>query len=452
MVYRRFRINCVLRVISLAATFALFFFLLFKTTLHAALFILGVAIIYQSYALIHYIEKTNRDLSRFFQSIKFSDFSQSFKDSGQGKSFANLRAAFNEVLDAFRKARSEKEEHYRYLQTIVQHVGIGLIAFQPDGKVELINTAAKRLLGVAQLKNIKSLESWSPPLVKTLFKLKPKEKAQVRIDDNNELLQLALYATEFKLRDHTYTLVSIQNIYTELEEKEIDAWQKLIRVLTHEIMNSITPISSLASTINELIKDSPNLRSADNQTEDNETLTDICDAAQTIQKRSEGLLHFVDGYRNLTLIQKPNFQIFPIKELFNRGAKLIHINLKDKNIKLEVKIEPKTLELAADPELIEQALINLLLNALHAVEGREDAKIILLARLDGRSRTIIQVKDNGAGISKENMDKVFIPFYSTKEGGSGVGLSLSRQIMRLHNGTISLKSDPGVETTITLRF
>ena len=451
MVYRRFRINCVLRVISLAVTLALFFFLLFKTTLHAALFILGVAVLYQSYALIHYIEKTNRDLTRFFQSIKFSDFSQSFKDSGQGKSFANLRAAFNEVLDAFRKARSEKEEHYRYMQTIVQHVGIGLIAFLPDGKVELINTAAKRLLGVARLKNIKSLESWSSPLVKALFKLKPKEKAQIRVDNNNELLQLALYATEFKLRDYTYKLVSIQNIYTELEEKEIDAWQKLIRVLTHEIMNSITPISSLASTINELIKDSTNLRSAQ-KTEDGETLTDICDAAQTIQKRSEGLLHFVDAYRSLTLIQKPNFQIFPIKELFNRAAKLIQINLKDKNIKLEIKIEPITLELAADPELIEQALINLLLNSLHAVEGQENAAIILLARLDGRSRTIIQVKDNGYGITKENMDKVFIPFYSTKEVGSGVGLSLSRQIMRLHNGTISVQSKLEVETTVTLRF
>ena len=452
MVYRRFRINCVLRILSIAGTLALFFFLLFKTTLHAALFILGVAILYQSYALIHYIEKTNRDLTRFFQSIKFSDFSQSFKDSGQGKSFANLRLAFNEVLDAFRKARSEKEEHYRYLQTIVQHVGIGLIAFQPDGNVALINTAAKRLLGVAQLKNIKSLESWSPPLVNALFKLKPKEKAQIRIENNNELLQLALYSTEFKLRDHTYTLVSIQNIYSELEEKEIDAWQKLIRVLTHEIMNSITPISSLASTINELIKDSINLRSAENQTEEGETLTDICDAAQTIQKRSEGLLHFVDAYRNLTLIQKPNFQIFPIQELFNRASKLIQINLKDKNIKLEIKIAPKTLELAADPELIEQALINLLLNALHAVEGRENAKIILQAQLDGRSRTTIQVKDNGSGISKENMDKVFIPFYSTKEGGSGIGLSLSRQIMRLHNGTIGVQSESGVETTITLRF
>lgn len=451
MVFRRFRINCVLRVIALSVSLALFFFLLFKTTLHAALFILGVIILYQSYALIHYVEKTNRDLTRFFQSIKFSDFSQSFKDRGQGKSFANLRLAFNEVLDAFRKARSEKEEHYRYLQTIVQHVGIGLIAFQPDGNVTLINTAAKRLLSVARLKNIKSLESWSPPLVNALFKLKPKEKTQIRIDDNNELLQLALYATEFKLRDHTYTLVSIQNIYTELEEKEIDAWQKLIRVLTHEIMNSITPISSLASTINDLINDSCNLRST-KKTGDDETLTDICDAAQTIQKRSEGLLHFVDAYRNLTLVQKPNFQIFPIEELFTRTAKLIQINLKEKNIKLEIKIEPKTLELGADPELIEQALINLLLNALHAVEGRENAKIILRAQLDGRSRTIIQVQDNGYGISKENMDKVFIPFYSTKEEGSGIGLSLSRQIMRQHSGTISVKSEPDVETTITLRF
>jgi two-component system nitrogen regulation sensor histidine kinase NtrY len=281
--------------------------------------------------------------------------------------------------------------------------------------------------------------------------LKPKEKAQIRVEDNNELLQLALYATEFKLRDRAYKLVSIQNIYTELEEKEIDAWQKLIRVLTHEIMNSITPISSLASTINELIKDSPNLMS-DKKTKDGETLTDICDAAQTIQKRSEGLLHFVDAYRSLTLIQKPKFSIFPIKELFDRASKLIQINLKDKNIELEIKIEPQSLELAADPELIEQALINLLINSLHAVEGRKNAKIILQARLDGRSRIIIQVTDNGSGISKDNIDKVFIPFYSTKEIGSGVGLSLSRQIMRLHNGTISVQSKPKVETTITLRF
>jgi signal transduction histidine kinase len=330
-------------------------------------------------------------------------------------------------------------------------VGIGLIAYQSNGDVELINTAAKRLLGLAQLKNIKSLKSWSPVLVETFLRLKPKEKALVKVEDNNELLQLALYATEFKLRDYTYTLVSIQNIYSELEEKEIDAWQKLIRVLTHEIMNSITPISSLASTINDMIKASFELRSLLKERQE-ETLTDICDAAQTIQKRSQGLLHFVDAYRNLTLIQKPNFQIFPIKELFNRLSQLIQTNIKKKNIQFEVKIEPKSLELAADPELIEQALINLLLNALQAVDSQKGPVIQLVARMDSRSHILIQVSDNGPGISKENLEKIFIPFFSTKEGGSGIGLSLSRQIMRLHNSSISVQSKPDVETTFTLRF
>jgi len=451
MVYKGFRLNCFVRVIALASTISLFFILLFKTDLYAALVIIGTAIIYQCYSLIHFVEKTNRELTRFFQSIKFSDFSQTFRDSKEGKSFAELRLAFNDVLDAFRKARSEKEEHYRYLQTIVQHVGIGLIAYQPNGDVELINTAAKRLLGLAQLKNIKSLKSWSPVLVETFLRLKPKEKALVKVEDNNELLQLALYATEFKLRDYTYTLVSIQNIYSELEEKEIDAWQKLIRVLTHEIMNSITPISSLASTINDMIKASFELRSLLKVGQE-ETLTDICDAAQTIQKRSQGLLHFVDAYRNLTLIQKPNFQIFPIKELFNRLSQLIQTNIKKKNIQFEVKIEPISLELAADPELIEQALINLLLNALQAVDSQKGPVIQLAARMDSRSHILIQVSDNGPGISKENLEKIFIPFFSTKEGGSGIGLSLSRQIMRLHNSSISVQSKPGVETTFTLRF
>lgn len=451
MVYRKFRLNCLLRVILLASTISVFFILLFESDLYAALVILVLAIAYQCYSLIHYVETTNRDLTRFFQSIKYSDFSQTFKDKKEGKSFSTLRLAFNDVLDAFRKTRSEKEEHYRYLQTIVQHVGIGLIAFQPNGDVELINTAAKRLLGIAQLKNVKSLKSWSPALVKTLMGLKPKERALVKVEDGNELLQLALFATEFKLRNNTFSLVSIQNITSELEEKEIDAWQKLIRVLTHEIMNSITPIASLASTINELMKSSLQPRGLLKEGHE-ETLADIRDAAQTIQKRSQGLLHFVDAYRNLTLIQKPNFQIFPVSELFSRLGQLIQANIREKNISFFVRIEPKSLELAADPELVEQALINLLLNALHAVNGIKGAKIHLQASIDGRSHVLIQVTDNGPGISNENLEKIFIPFFSTKEGGSGIGLSLSRQIMRLHSGSISVHSEPSVETTFTLRF
>lgn len=451
MVYKRFRFNCIFRVILISLTIFFFFYILFRTSLYAALFIVGVLFIYQTWALLHYVEKTNRDLTRFFSSIRYSDFSQTFKDDGLGSSFDGLRRAFTEVMNVFRKTRAEKEEHYRYLQTVVQHIGIGLIVYQPNGDVELINTAAKRLLGVSSLKNIQSLESFSKPLVEALFNIRPKNRALVKVEDENELLHLSLYGTEFRLRGQDFSLVSIQNIHSELEEREIEAWQKIIRVLTHEIMNSITPISSLASTINEMLKGSYKARSAKEKI-DSESLTDIHDAAQIIQKRSQGLLHFVDAYRNLTLIQKPNFQLFPVKELFSRVEKLLQKNIKDKGIRLRIDVDPQSLELTADPELIEQVLINLLLNALHALSDQKKARIEMNAQLDGRGRIIIQVKDNGPGIAAENLEKIFIPFFSTKEQGSGIGLSLSRQIMRLHRGAITVHSEIKKGTIFTLRF
>lgn len=451
MVYRRFRFNCIIRIVLLSLTLLVFFYILFRTSLYAALFIVGLLFVYEIWSLIHYVEKTNRDLTRFFSSIRYSDFSQTFKEDGLGPSFDGLRKAFTEVMNVFRKTRTEKEEHYRYLQTVVQHIGIGLIAYQPTGDVELINTAAKRLLGVPSLKNIKSLESFSKDLVDTLFGIKPKGRALVKVEDENDLLHLSLYGTEFKLRGQNFSLVSIQNIHSELEEREIEAWQKIIRVLTHEIMNSITPISSLASTINEMIKENYQILRAKDKI-DSESLTDIHDAAQIIQKRSQGLLHFVDAYRNLTLIQKPNFQIFSVKELFSRVEKLLQANIKEKGIRFRTNVDPQSLELTADPELIEQVLINLLLNALFAVGGQKKAKIDLHSQLDGRGRIIIQVKDNGPGIAPENLEKIFIPFFSTKEQGSGIGLSLSRQIMRLHRGSITVHSELQKGTVFTLRF
>ena len=456
MVYKRFRINLILRILLLCLAVFLFFFLLFRTQLFAALFITGIVIIYLVYSTIQYVETTNRDLARFFNSIKYGDFTQSFKDNSMGASFTSLRNTFTEVANAFRKTRTEKEEHYRYLQTIVQHVGIGLLAFTPDGEVELMNNALKRLLKLSHLKNIQSLESISQDLVHTLFRLKPREKALVKVEKSNEALHLALFATEFKLRGQVFSLVSFQNIHSEIEETEIMAWQKIIRVLTHEIMNSITPIASLASTINELIKHSYKetlLAKNDKDYPDNEEiLEDIHQALQTIQKRSKGLMHFVDAYRNYTLTPKPKFHFFPIQELFSRVERLMQANLRDKNIKFRVYIEPEGLELTADPELIEQVLINLLLNALQSLEKEKDGKIDLRSFLDSQGRVIIQIKDNGPGIQAENLDKIFIPFFSTKESGSGIGLSLSRQIMRAHNGTMSVQSKPGQETVFSLRF
>lgn len=442
MVFKKFRTNCIIRALTLALSFFTFFLILTQTALYSVLIIIGILIIYQIVALIHYVEKTNRELTRFLQSIRYSDFSQSFKDDGKGKSFDLLKKSFTEVMNAFRKARAEKEEQARYLQTVVKHIGVGLIVFQPDGEVQLINKAAKQLLGINQLKNIKSLKPLSEHLVKTLLSLKPREKTTIKVEIDSEFLQLSLYGTEFKLGGNKYSLVSLQNIHSELEATEIEAWQKLIRVLTHEIMNSVTPISSLASTINGLVKE--NVVS--------ESLADIRDAAQTIKKRSHGLIHFVDAYRNLTLVKKPNFEIFQIKDLFSRVEKLMQADFKKKSIRFRVNVEPRTLELTADPELIEQVLINILLNAQQAVDGCENAEVHLEARLDKRGKIVLEVKDNGPGIPKDNLEKIFIPFFSTKEGGSGIGLSLSRQIMRLHKGTIGVHSKPYFETSIILSF
>ncbi len=448
MVYKNFRLNCILRVALLGATIYLFFYLLLQTTLYATIVIVGSIIFYQIYSLIHYVEKTNRDLTRFLEAIQHTDFSQTFTSTGLGSSFEPLKKAFNQVIEQFRRARAEKEEHFRYLQTVVQHVGIGLIAFERDGEVGLINTAAKRLLRVTHLKNVKTLETLSQPLVATLLQLESGGKALVKIEAKNDLLHLAIYATEFKLREQIFTLVSLQNIQSELEEKEMEAWQNLIRVLTHEIMNSVTPIASLASTVNDLLDTKKN---AGDEIATDE-IGDMRGAVQTIQKRSEGLLHFVDAYRSLTRIPRPNFKIFRITELFAGVEQLLRASFKEKTVNLNITVEPESLELTADPEMVEQVLINLLLNAIQAVDGHPNAGISLAARLDDGGRVIVQVADNGPGIVPEVLDKIFIPFFTTKPEGSGIGLSLSRQIMRLHRGVITARSEPNVKTVFTLRF
>ncbi|MBN2409544.1 MAG: ATP-binding protein [Candidatus Aminicenantes bacterium] len=454
MISRRFRFQCLIRVLVLALSIGGLVLVVTETRLYAVHILLGLAVVYQVISLILYVEKTNRELARFLLALRYHDFSQTFKDEKLGRSFDRLRHAFTEIMDNFRKVRMEKEEHYQYLQIIVQHVGIGLLAFQSDGDVELINPAAKKIFKVPFLKNIKTLESFSPELLRTLQTMRPHQRALVKVETDGDVLNLALYSREFKLRDQSFTLVSIQNIQSELEEKEIESWQKLIRVLTHEIMNSITPIASLASTIDDLIEESAGktLPAAPEEAARREALSDIHHAARTIQKRSQGLLQFVDAYRNLTLIPQPHPETFPIGELFQRVEKLMAAQVGEKVRDFRSSVKPVDLKIFADPALIEQVLINLLLNAAQAIAGRDSAMISLVAYQDGQARTLIEVRDNGPGISAENIDKIFIPFFSTKDGGAGIGLSFSRQVMHLHRGSISVHSRPGEETVFTLRF
>ncbi len=443
MVYRKFRVDVFARVAALAVTIGAFFFAVFGARLAAAAVLLGLLAAAQLWGLLRAVDRTNRDLARFFDSVRFDDYTQTFRSQRLGGSFKELHAALARVVEAFRAARAEKEEQALYLQTVVQHVGIGLVVFQPDGEIELLNNAAQRLLRIPPFKNVRDFEEACPGLAATLLRLKPRDRELVKVEAGDDQLQLLLHAAAFKQRGRDLTLVSVQDIRGELEEREIEAWQKLIRVLTHEIMNSMTPISSLAGTVEGLID-----RGCAGESE---SLADIRGALKTIQRRSEGLLHFVDGYRNLARVPKPDLRFFPAADLFAQVTQLLQPKLDECGGRLETSSSPARLEVLADPVLLEQVLINLVLNACEAVQGLDQPQIALSASLDERGRPVVQVRDNGPGIPAENLDKIFVPFFSTKEGGSGIGLSLSRQIMRLHGGSISAVSRPG-QTVFTLRF
>jgi two-component system, NtrC family, nitrogen regulation sensor histidine kinase NtrY len=445
MAFNRFRILCLVRILLLTGTLVLFLLFVLKAEAYVTIFLIGLAALIEIYSLFRYVERTGRNLVKFMESIRQSDFVRRFDVSPNDAPFGNLSIIFNEVMDKIQKARSEQEEQFQYLRTVMQHVNIGLVSFRSNGEVEMINTAAKHMLNLARLNKIGDLELNFPALKETILKLKPGDRSLVRIEINGEVLHLSLAKAEFKLGNREYALVSLHNIHSELEEKEMEAWQNLIRVLTHEIVNSITPIASLAATVNKLLPENEPGYDAEN-------LNDIRGAMQTIQKRSEGLLHFVDIYRNLTRIPTPQFKIFPVRDFFERIEHLMHNHMENGQIKFIVSIYPESLEITADPVLMEQVVINLVLNAVQANENRPSARIELRAGIDERGRTFLQVADNGPGIMKEVMEKIFIPFFTTKREGSGIGLSLARQIMRLHNGTISAQSEPDVETVFTLKL
>ncbi len=451
MIFRKFKVVAIFRILLLAATIFLFFFSL-TTRYHITSVIVGVIIVYEIYSLIRFVDKTNRDLASFLESIRFAEFTRSFQVEGMGSSFDELNKAFNAVIKDFQTVRSEKEEHYHYLQSIVQNIDVSIIAFQKNGNVEMINKAAKRLFQINNLKNITALEPLSTELVNTLLNIKPGENPLVKVQDEDDILQLAINSSEFKIHDKLIILATIKNIQSVLEEQETEAWQKLIRVLTHEIMNSITPIASLSSTLDIMLKGISSENQNSSIKMDLTTVDEIQQALQTINKRSTGLLHFVNTYRNLTRIPKPNFKITKVKDLFKNILLLMDEEIKRTEIAFNVSIEPEDLEVSADEELIEQVLINLIKNSIYALEGRKEGKIILKAILNKRGRVIMQVIDNGQGIIKEVLDKIFIPFFTTKQRGSGIGLSLSRQILRLHGGTISAYSEPEKETVFTLTF
>jgi two-component system, NtrC family, nitrogen regulation sensor histidine kinase NtrY len=450
MSFKNFRFNVVMRILLIVASVIILNSIVRKEEFIISSIILIALIILQISSLVKYVERTNKRLTTFLESIRHSDFVSTFSDHGLGKSFDDLNSAFNEVINEFKKTRAAKEEHFNYLQTVVQHISIGVIVFQQNGKVDIFNNAAKRLLGLSSIRLISELANVDRNLAETLKVMKAGDRNLVKVFVDNELLQLSIRATEFRMRGEDFILVSLQNIHSELEAKEMDSWQKLIRVLTHEIMNSITPIVSLSGTVKDILINEETLEL--NKEIDDEDVESILGALNTIEKRSQGLLNFVQVYRNLTRIPKPNFRYVEVKELFDSVYSLLEPKIKEQKIHCRINVVPKDLKLTVDPDLIEQVLINLIINSVHALKDVEDPSIKILAIAGSSKRVNISVADNGQGIKPDIMEKIFVPFFTSKKEGSGIGLSLSREIMRLHKGNITVKSKPGEETVFTLHF
>ena len=438
---RHFRLQIVGRVVLITGDAGLAV-LAWQGGYYGAVVGLSLLGLWMTARLVRYTEKPARDLTRFLESLRYDDLSQRFGSDERGRVFRALSEAFEEVNASFRQLRAEREEQARYLQTVVRHVGVALIAFRPDGEVALVNQTARRLLGVPRLRSLDSLRRVSPELADVLLHLKTGERVLVRLERGDQALALLVHAAQFRLMDAPYTLVSLQDIRNELEEQEMEAWQQLTRVLTHEIANSVAPIASLAGTASGL------LGSGAPTAEDT---GDVREALATIERRSTGLMNFIEAYRSLTRIPKPQFALVSVRTLFDDVATLLRASFQAKSVALETDLEPEGLELAADRELVEQVLINLLLNALQALENDDGTHVTLRARAGATGKPVIEVEDNGPGIPAEALDRIFVPFYTTKPTGSGIGLSLSRQVMRLHGGRLRVRSQPG-KTVFTLQF
>lgn len=449
MVSKRFHLNISVRIVFLALTSVLFALALFRLPNISLLSLLGLLIPLQAYLLIRYVNGINRKLEQFFIMHLSGDVNSSFSSTGGKDEFEGLYDYFRKVNDKLEGSRVESEIRNNYFKTIVDHTSTGLISFTIEGRVELFNDAARKIFRLNVLRNLEKLDRFKEGMSEQLKEMKPGESQLINIIIDDDLLRLSTRKAIFRTNNVDLHLVSFQNIKSELEQQEIESWQKLIRVLTHEIMNSITPIITLVSTLGRIFrhKESGEIKSISDLTEQN--LEKTMRGLDIIENRGKGLVHFVRNYRSVTILPKPEFHILNLNDMFLRIKDLNDDLLTARSIQVSIECPP-LLHIQADGKLMEQVLINLFKNAIEAVQGIKSPVIQLRAQNNG-NQFVIEVEDNGAGITEYALQHMFVPFFTTKEGGSGIGLSLSKQIIRMHGGTISVQSSPG-KTVFTIRI
>lgn len=428
----RFRYLTIIQVVMLLITLGLLAWTVLETDHAAVPVVIGLVILLQVFGLIHTVESHVDTLEDFFAAVNYEDFTRRFIEDDVD---AELKEAFNRVLQRFQDARAARDVQAGYLETVVRHVPVPFIAVRADGSLSLVNSPARRLTGIPGLSHIEQLADVDPQLPSQVRQLEPGSQQLLQTRLRGVPAELRVSVSEIRLDGGVERLYSIENLSGELTARESAAWRNLIRVLTHEIMNTLTPVTSLAQTTAAMLQ-----KEAANP--------DIEEAIKTIARRSEGLTSFVLRYRELLQVPKPNLAEVSVANCLNSAMTLLSGERDD--VEFDVEVSPESLTVVADRALLDQVLVNVIKNALDAASGRESPRIELMASLN-YGRVAIRIRDNGSGIDENSLDQVFVPFFTTKREGSGIGLSLCRQIMTAHGGEIALESGNG-GTTVSLIF
>jgi len=379
--------------------------------------------------LLHHLHRSHRAFARFFDAVRYDDFAQSFRGLGRGSGLDHLGRSLEAAMARFRERRAGQEEQVRYYKAVVEHAPLPILSISPEGKLALLNHAARRFFTGRQPVRIDDLERFGHGLKETLEGMRAGEQRILRFRSDIGERRVAATVAEVTTTSGRQRLVTLQNISGALEETEYRAWQQLVRVLTHEIMNSLTPVTSLAESAAGLIERAQR---------DPEALPDAREAVETVARRSAALMQFVDSYRALSKLPPPQRRRLELSEIFDRLRRLAESDWAKSGVEVEISPPAGGLAVEADPDQIEQALLNLLGNAREAVGEMDEARVRLGAYRNPQGRVVVQIADSGPGVAEDIAEDIFLPFFTTKRGGTGIGLALVRQIMLNHGGRISV--------------
>jgi signal transduction histidine kinase len=444
MISRNFNVNIIIRLILIIATSIWLTIEIDDPQKAYTKFLIVSLLFIQSVLFLRYFNKINKELVRFLEILKVNDASYRFSSDLKGN-FTELAKILNNTADLIENTRIEKEKQYHFLQFVIEQINIGLIAYNQKGEIQFTNKAFSNLLKISWLKNLSELEKLDKQFYSNLLKSKPQDLFQYKIKLDGSFYNLLIQKKQFKFNNEFINLVSFQNISAELDKKEMESWQKLIRVLTHEIMNSIAPITNLTYSIRRSLNEN-----METETVQKDTIQEAIEDTEIIEKRSNSLMQFVENYRKLTKIGKIITAKVNLKQLVENSINIFKEDLKKQNIDIVVEIEGN-IEIEADEKLLEQVLINIIKNAIEALSECNNPKITISAHYK-ENNLILTIKDTGIGIETDKFDDIFVPFYSSKEKGTGIGLSLVKQIINLHKGTISVDSKIGEGTTFQIRL